>query len=257
MDERSLPTARPRSLSIFRHRHRRSIRREPSTSVPTDACMSRSVRRAMSARKATRAAPRSRSTTPMGRGVPLRPACAMRTASHFDPAPAACGPATTARTDSARIFLPMRSTSSKMESSYGFPFFIGKPIVRTRPRCTREIVPASLSARRAGASSYRRTSHRPMCRFYTGTQFPAAYRNAMFARHARLDGDSRQGWLQSDPRSHEGRRPDGFDDFVTGWVKDGVVSGRLAGLGHRRRRRALRLRRQQGLHLSGVGYGAR
>jgi glucose/arabinose dehydrogenase len=28
----------------------------------------------------------------------------------------------------------------------------------------------------------------------------------------------------------KGGRPDGFDDFVTGWVKDGVVSGRPAGL---------------------------
>ena len=49
-------------------------------------------------------------------------------------------------------------------------------------------------------------------------------------RDARLDGDSRQGGLQGGPRSNEGRTPDGFDDFVSGWLKDDVVSGRPAGL---------------------------
>ena len=67
-------------------------------------------------------------------------------------------------------------------------------------------------------------------RFYTGTQFPAAYRNALFlAMHGSTAIPAKVGYKVIRVRM-KGGRPDGFDDFVTGWVKDGVVSGRPAGL---------------------------
>ena len=65
-------------------------------------------------------------------------------------------------------------------------------------------------------------------RFYRGTQFPAAYRNALFlALHGAPD--SREDRLQVVRVIMRDGLPVGLEDFVTGWVKDGVVLGRPAG----------------------------
>ena len=67
-------------------------------------------------------------------------------------------------------------------------------------------------------------------RFYTGTKFPAPYRNALFLTlHGSTAIPEKVGYKVVRILMKDGR-PQGFEDFVTGWVKDGVVSGRPAGL---------------------------
>ena len=110
---------------------------------------------------------------------------------------------------------------------YGFPFFIGNN--RPNPTPVTEIVPASLSPVAPALELPAHVASTDV-RFYTGTQFPPAYRNAMFlAMHGSTAIPAKVGYKVIRVRM-KGGRPDGFDDFVTGWVKDGVVSGRPAGL---------------------------
>jgi glucose/arabinose dehydrogenase len=65
-------------------------------------------------------------------------------------------------------------------------------------------------------------------RFYKGAQFPASYRNALFLA---LHGSSRKnnGYKVVRVIMKDGR-PAGLEDFVVGFLKDGVVMGRPAGL---------------------------
>jgi glucose/arabinose dehydrogenase len=69
-------------------------------------------------------------------------------------------------------------------------------------------------------------------RIYTGNQFPTAYRGAMFVT---LHGSSpaarkeRIGYKVVRVIFTDGK-PTGVEDFVTGWLKDGQVLGRPAGL---------------------------
>ena len=65
-------------------------------------------------------------------------------------------------------------------------------------------------------------------RFYRGTQFPASYRNALFLA---LHGSARKnnGYRVVRVIMKDGR-PSGIEDFATGWLQDGVVFGRPAGL---------------------------
>jgi len=69
-------------------------------------------------------------------------------------------------------------------------------------------------------------------RFYTGNKFPAAYRGAMFVA---LHGSSPTARKERLPGSvvrvvFKDGKPTGVEDFVTGWMKDGQVLGRPAGL---------------------------
>jgi glucose/arabinose dehydrogenase len=67
-------------------------------------------------------------------------------------------------------------------------------------------------------------------RFYTGTQFPASYRNALFlALHGSTAIPEKVGYKVVRIIMKDGR-PVGTEDFVSGFVKAGVVSGRPAGL---------------------------
>jgi Glucose/sorbosone dehydrogenases len=69
-------------------------------------------------------------------------------------------------------------------------------------------------------------------RFYTGSEFPTAYRGAMFVA---LHGSSptarkeKIGYKVVRVIFKDGK-PTGVEDFVTGWLKDGQVLGRPAGL---------------------------
>jgi len=112
---------------------------------------------------------------------------------------------------------------------YGFPFFIagnrpntGQPELQDRmPDVTAaDAVPPALDL----------PAHiSPIdMRFYTGTQFPTSYRNAMFIA---LHGSARKnnGYKVSRVLMTNGR-PSGLEDFATGFLKDGVVLGRPAGL---------------------------
>jgi glucose/arabinose dehydrogenase len=110
---------------------------------------------------------------------------------------------------------------------YGFPFFIGSN--RANPTPVTEKVPAALSAVAPALELPAHVASTDV-RFYTGTQFPAAYRNAMFlTMHGSTAIPEKVGYKVVRVRMKDGR-PEGVDDFVTGWVKDGVVSGRPAGL---------------------------
>jgi len=110
---------------------------------------------------------------------------------------------------------------------YGFPFFIGNN--RPNPTPVTESVPASLSAVAPALELPAHVASTDV-RFYTGTQFPAAYRNALFlAMHGSTAIPPKVGYKVIRVRMKDGR-PDGFEDFVTGWLKDDVVSGRPAGL---------------------------
>ena len=85
--------------------------------------------------------------------------------------------------------------------------------------------------------------------FYTGTQFPAAYRHALFVSMKGIHGAEREGRLQAGAGADEGRaagRRRGLRHRLAQGRRGVGAAGRA---GHRRRRRALRRRRQQGLHL--------
>jgi glucose/arabinose dehydrogenase len=112
---------------------------------------------------------------------------------------------------------------------YGFPFFIAKnqpnagqpELSAARPDVTAaEAVPPALDL----------PPHiSPIdLRFYRGTQFPPAYRNALFVA---LHGSARKtnGYVVARVLMKDGR-PWGIENFVTGFLKDGVVLGRPAGL---------------------------
>jgi glucose/arabinose dehydrogenase len=112
---------------------------------------------------------------------------------------------------------------------YGFPFFVAKnqpnasqpELNDAKPDTTADaaVPPAlDLPAHITGMD----------LRFYTGAQFPASYRNALFLA---LHGSARKnnGYKVVRIVMKDGR-PSGFEDFVVGFLKDGVVMGRPAGL---------------------------
>jgi glucose/arabinose dehydrogenase len=69
-------------------------------------------------------------------------------------------------------------------------------------------------------------------RFYTGNSFPAAYRGAMFVALRGSSASARKekvGYKVVRVVFKDGK-PAGVEDFVTGWLKDGQVLGRPAGL---------------------------
>ncbi len=111
---------------------------------------------------------------------------------------------------------------------YGFPYFIGRNVANPDMKDAKskmtvgEVVPPALEL--APHSS-------PIdLRFYTGKQFPAAYRNAMFvALHGSSSRSEKIGYKVVRVVMKENRLV-GVEDFVSGWLKDGKVSGRPAGL---------------------------
>ena len=113
---------------------------------------------------------------------------------------------------------------------YGFPYFYGRGVpnpaaeVRdvTRPVTAEQAVPpvAELPAH---------TTPLGMT-FYTGTQFPAAYRHALFvSMKGSTTRSEKVGYKLVRVLLKDGR-PAGVEDFATGWLKDGAVSGRPVGL---------------------------
>jgi len=65
--------------------------------------------------------------------------------------------------------------------------------------------------------------------FYRGTQFPAAYRYSSYlAIHGSSARSSKIGYSVVRVVMKDGR-PVSSEDFVTGWLNDGVVAGRPAG----------------------------
>jgi glucose/arabinose dehydrogenase len=113
---------------------------------------------------------------------------------------------------------------------YGFPFFIGRNEANHVPEL-KDAHP-DVSADTAVAPALEMPAHvTPMdLRFYTGSQFPASYRNALFlALHGSSTIPTKVGYKVVRVVMKDGK-PAGTEDFMTGWLKDGEVSGRPAGL---------------------------
>jgi glucose/arabinose dehydrogenase len=112
---------------------------------------------------------------------------------------------------------------------YGFPFFIAKSQPNVGQPELKDLTP-DVSVANAVPPALDLPPHiSPIdMRFYRGTQFPPGYRNALFIA---LHGSARKtnGYRVSRVVMKDGR-PIGLEDFATGFLKDGVVLGRPAGL---------------------------
>lgn len=113
---------------------------------------------------------------------------------------------------------------------YGFPYFVGNNI----PNTDLPNAKGSLKASEATPPTFALQAHASPIdlRFYTGKKFPAAYRGAMFVS---LHGSSPTARKERIPGAvarvvFKDGKPVGVEDFVTGWMKDGQVLGRPAGL---------------------------
>jgi glucose/arabinose dehydrogenase len=114
--------------------------------------------------------------------------------------------------------------------NYGWPYFIDNN--EPNPNLTNAKSSLKASDATPPAFSFQPHSSPIDLRFYTGNQFPAEYRGAMFvalhgsspaARKERLAGKVVRVVLKDGSVA-------GVEDFVTGWLKDGQVLGRPAGL---------------------------
>jgi glucose/arabinose dehydrogenase len=113
---------------------------------------------------------------------------------------------------------------------YGWPYFIDN----NEPNANLGPGKGSLKAADATPPALALQPHSSPIdlRFYTGDRFPAQYRGAMFVA---LHGSSptarkeRIGYKVVRVVFKDGK-PTGVEDFVTGWLKDGQVLGRPAGL---------------------------
>jgi glucose/arabinose dehydrogenase len=113
---------------------------------------------------------------------------------------------------------------------YGWPYLIDD----NKPNSNLEKPKGSLKATDAVPPALSLEPHSSPIdlRFYTGRQFPAAYRGAMFVA---LHGSSptarkeRIGYKVVRVVFKDGK-PTSVEDFATGWLKDGQVLGRPAGL---------------------------
>ena len=114
--------------------------------------------------------------------------------------------------------------------NYGWPYFIDNN--EPNPKLTN--AKGSLNASDATPPALSLQPHASPIdlRFYTGNQFPAEYRGAMFVA---LHGSSPAARKERLPGRvvrvvFKDGKPTGVEDFVTGWLKDGQVLGRPAGL---------------------------
>jgi glucose/arabinose dehydrogenase len=112
---------------------------------------------------------------------------------------------------------------------YGFPFFHGRNIENHAPEIS--AAPRTVEASQATAAAFELPSHAtPLgLTFYTGTQFPADYRTMFITLHGSTARSEKNGYKVIRVIMKNGR-PVATDDFVTGWLKEGVVSGRPRGI---------------------------
>jgi glucose/arabinose dehydrogenase len=113
---------------------------------------------------------------------------------------------------------------------YGFPFFVGRNQPQSAPLTAQ--APSAVTATSVVPPAFELPAHAAVTdlRFYTGTRFPASYRNALFLTlHGSTAIPEKVGYKVVRVVVKDGR-PVGVEDFVSGWLKNGVVSGRPAGL---------------------------
>lgn len=113
---------------------------------------------------------------------------------------------------------------------YGWPYFIGNNV----PNPDLKEAKGSLQPEQATPPAFALQAHlSPIAlAFYKGRRFPAPYRNAMYIALHGSSGNSRTekiGYKVVRVVMEDGRIT-GLEDFVTGWLKDGQILGRPAGL---------------------------
>jgi glucose/arabinose dehydrogenase len=113
---------------------------------------------------------------------------------------------------------------------YGFPFFYGRGVANPAPEVQGLARP--VTAEQAVPPVAELPAHTtPLgMTFYTGTQFPASYRHALFVSMKGSTARSEKVGYKLVRVLMKDGRPAGVEDFATGWLKDGAVSGRPVGL---------------------------
>ena len=159
-------------------------------------------------------------------------AVGLRNATGFDwdPATGRMWAGDNAQDRSGADFPPDELNLVERGKHYGFPFFVGRNVPNRAPEI--DGVQATVAANDAVPPALELPAHAAVAdvRFYRGTQFPAAYRGALFVSlHGATAIPEKVGYKVVRVVMKVGR-PVGVEDFVTGWVKSGVVTGRPAGL---------------------------
>lgn len=113
---------------------------------------------------------------------------------------------------------------------YGWPYFIGRNVPNPAPEL-KDAKPTVTADQAVPPALELQPHSSPIdLRFYAGRQFPAAYRGAMFvALHGSGNRSEKIGYKVVRVVMKDGR-PTGVEDFASGWLKDGQVLGRPAGL---------------------------
>ncbi len=114
--------------------------------------------------------------------------------------------------------------------NYGFPYFVGNNI----PNAGLENPKGMLKATDATPPAFELPAHASPIdlKFYTGKQFPAAYRGSMLVTIHGSSATSRKskiGYKIVRMTVKDGKIV-GSEDFITGWLKNEQFSGRPAGL---------------------------
>lgn len=111
---------------------------------------------------------------------------------------------------------------------YGWPYYIGRNV----PNPDLKDAKAQMKAEEAVPPAFELQPHSSPIdlRFYQGKMFPEAYRHALFvALHGSSSRSEKIGYKVVRVLIKDGRAV-GTEDFVSGWLKDGQVAGRPAGL---------------------------
>jgi glucose/arabinose dehydrogenase len=135
-----------------------------------------------------------------------------------------------AQDNSGEDFPPDEINVVEAGRHYGFPFFVGGNVPNPSP-LLRDVT-APLSSAQAVPPALTLPPHVAVAglHFYTGTQFPDAFRNSLFvALHGSTTVPKKVGYKVVRLIMQDGR-PDAIEDFAGGWLKDGVVTGRPSGL---------------------------
>lgn len=112
---------------------------------------------------------------------------------------------------------------------YGFPYFVGN----NEPNSLLKDAKGSIKAEQCTPPAFQLEAHSSPIdlRFYTGKQFPAAYRDAMFlVLHGSNNNRPQKIGYKVVRVVMKNGKPVGVEDFATGWLKDNQFNGRPAGL---------------------------
>jgi glucose/arabinose dehydrogenase len=113
---------------------------------------------------------------------------------------------------------------------YGFPFFVGANVANPSPLI--KDVPSAVSSTQVTAPAFALPPHVAVAglHFYTGTQFPEAYRHGLFvALHGSTTVAQKVGYKVVRLIMKDGQ-PRAAEDFASGWLREGAVTGRPSGL---------------------------